>query len=376
MNKKYFPFTALILLFFSCRQEPGNRMEISGTLKNNPARQAVYLDAIELSSAAPLTLDTIVIEPGDQNFELKGLSDHEGIYRLRFEKDGVFALLVNDAKKINFYADWKDFATYTTSSPASSSMKNLLKVFNDRLIVIDSLRNIFMNVKHLRDTASAKVVADQAFQSYVTETEDWLIQYADSTKSAGVALYALGIVKSQAEPQRLKPLMGSLSKKFANHPDINKVVTDYNNFVQQQEAKILTGKQAPEISLPDTAGINFSLSALRGKYVLVDFWASWCAPCRDENPNVVEAFNKFNRRNFTILGVSLDKEKRAWIKAIKDDKLDWTHISDLKFWNSSVVEPYHIEGIPFNVLVDPQGKIIASNLRGPVLHEKLGELLR
>jgi peroxiredoxin len=375
MHKKIFAIACLVALIFSCREERGNRLEVSAKLKNNPARQAVYLDAIELNSAAPLTLDTTVLEAGDQDFKLSGLSEHEGIYRLRFEKDGVFALLVNDSKKINFFADWKDFENYATSSPASSSMKNLLKKFNDRLIVIDSLRNtIFSTKQHGSD--SARRAADSTFQLYVGQTEDWLIQYADSTKSPGVALYALGIVKSQADPKILKLLMDNLARKFSSHPDIVKVTGEYNNYLQQQEAKTLLGKPAPEINLPDTAGSNFSLSALRGKYVLVDFWASWCAPCRDENPNVVSAFNKFSARNFTILGVSLDKEKRAWIKAIKDDKLNWTHISDLKFWNSSVVEPYHIEGIPFNVLVDPQGKIIASNLRGEGLHEKLGELLR
>lgn len=375
MYKKLLIIASLALFILSCNEERGDRLEVSVTLKNNPAKQAVYLDAIELNAAAPLTLDTTVLEPGDRNFKLSGLSDNEGIYRLRFEKDGVFALLVNDSKKINFSADWKDFEKYSTSSPASSSLKTLLKDFNNRLVVIDSLRNTIFNLKY-RGTDSAKQAADSSFQLYVGETEDWLIKYADSAKSAGVALYALGIVKGQADPKKLRPLMEKLSKRFSSHPEIIKVTGEYDNYLKQQEAKNLIGKPAPEINLPDTAGNNFSLSALRGKYVLVDFWASWCAPCRDENPNVVSVFNKFSARNFTILGVSLDKEKRAWIKAIKEDKLNWTHISDLKFWSSSVVEPYHIEGIPFNVLVDPQGKIIASNLRGEGLHEKLGEIFR
>lgn len=137
------------------------------------------------------------------------------------------------------------------------------------------------------------------------------------------------------------------------------------------------GTMAPDFSQPDTTGTPVSLSSFRGKYVLVDFWASWCGPCRQENPNVVENYNKFSNKNFTVLGVSLDRQgqKSKWVEAIRKDNLTWTHVSDLQFWDNAAAKLYHIVSIPQNMLVDPQGKIVARNLRGPALEEKLCELL-
>ncbi len=153
--------------------------------------------------------------------------------------------------------------------------------------------------------------------------------------------------------------------------------TNLAKYVDQQLAiaKINPiGSQIADFSETDTAGNKVKISSFRGKYVLIDFWASWCRPCRMENPNVVAAYNKYHQKNFTILGVSLDQAKAAWINAINMDGLTWTHISDLKGWNNEVAEKFKITSIPQNILIDPNGIIIAKNLRGEALNQKLDQL--
>jgi peroxiredoxin len=136
------------------------------------------------------------------------------------------------------------------------------------------------------------------------------------------------------------------------------------------------GSQVADFSQTDTSGKTVKISSFRGKYVLIDFWASWCRPCRAENPNVVAAFNKYHDKNFTVLGVSLDQAKPAWLSAIHMDGLTWTHVSDLKGWGNEVAALFHVVQIPQNLLIDPKGKIIAKNLRGEALDNKLGEILK
>ncbi len=175
-----------------------------------------------------------------------------------------------------------------------------------------------------------------------------------------------------------------------NHSELNILDSIVNNFDKSIESdeyvsllkeKLLQlhsteiGKVAPEIEMTDENGVVFKLSSLRGKVVLIDFWAGWCRPCRAENPNVVAAFAKYKDKGFDVLGVSLDKDKDSWLKAIKDDKLTWHHVSDLMYWNNAAAKLYNINSVPHSILIDKDGKILAHNLRGEELLKKLAEVL-
>jgi peroxiredoxin len=175
--------------------------------------------------------------------------------------------------------------------------------------------------------------------------------------------------------------LDQLGVLFANDPPDSKHTPRFLTFIEgvRQQAlnneKLQIGKTAPEISLPNPDGTVVPLSSLRGKVVLIDFWAQWCRPCRMENPNIVEAYNKYKDKGFEVYGVSLDRSKDKWLQGIEEDGLPWTHVSDLKYWQSEAAKQYNISAIPASFLLDRDGKIIAKNLRGSSLHDKLKEIL-
>ena len=184
-----------------------------------------------------------------------------------------------------------------------------------------------------------------------------------------VALWATNFLPAEKEMASLVDIADRLGKARPNHPQVQQFV---NNLQRLQGVN--EGAMAPEINLATPAGPNLALSSLRGKYVLIDFWASWCGPCRRENPNVVKTYATYKDKGFEIFGVSLDQNREAWLKAIEVDKLLWKHVSDLQYWNSAGAQAYQVNSIPQTFLVNPEGRIIAKGLRGAALDNYLAKL--
>lgn len=391
--KKFFTLTILTLVFISCNSVTGSGYTLTGTIKNAKGT-TVFLE--QLSHAAIVAIDSSKVADNG-SFKLSSTLKHEGLFRLRISSapEQNYWLLCMDNKS-NFKAelDANDYmATSYTKDAKNDDLQQVLKSMQVQQKDLMALNQQYTQMKDAGAKEDDLNAIGMQLQQKSQVLSTYLINKADSTNNMILKYYIYSIYLPQIQQGQMPPEM--LDKIVAFAKDLNKKLPKTNYAAdfekiragiegqkEAAEAQANAGKNtevgamAPDFELPNRDGKKVKLSSLRGKVVLIDFWASWCRPCRMENPNVVAAYNQYKDKGFTVVSVSQDNDRAKWLAAIEKDGLAWeTHLSDLQ-GNADASAKYAIQYIPSTFLLDKTGKIVAKNLRGEALEEELKKLLK
>ncbi|MDP2336983.1 MAG: TlpA disulfide reductase family protein [Bacteroidota bacterium] len=362
--KKFIAILVLALAIVSC-QPAKNDFSIKGSIAGVETGK-VYLQ--KLVDGQPQSLDTADVIGG--KFSFKGKMEIPDIRYLRLNEQDYFAQFFLDNANINVKANKDSLrSTKITGSPTQDVFQiyiSEMEKLNKEIISLQGKYRTAMSTGNTSEADKAEIDYKAMLDNNKVYAKNFVKEHSNSVVAAYIALVQLSNQLDGAE-------LDSIASKFAPEISKSEYVVKLKEIVEEQN-RTSVGTVAPDFTMNDPEGKPVQLSSFRGKVVLIDFWAAWCAPCRQENPNVVKAYQQFHSKGFEIIGVSLDRAKEDWVKAIQDDHLTWTQVSDLQYFQNAVARLYGVNSIPQSFLLDKDGKIIAKGLRGEQLTKKLAEL--